>query len=106
MPGRTRGETCALRDASREFSHRHGFLSVADHAALTFRQSIDEAVRMHSAPKDSPPTVEWPGLHGLPLEANHADGRIAVMRRAERWFHRVFFPAYLYPSCSNFALRM
>ena len=58
MPGRTRGETRALRNASREFSHRHGLLSMADHATLVSmlaaRQSINEAVRMHSALRDSP----------------------------------------------------
>ena len=46
MPGRTRGETRALREASREFSHRQGLVSMADHAALVSmlatRQSIDK----------------------------------------------------------------
>ena len=32
MPGRTRGETRALRDASREYAHRHGI--PLDHAAM------------------------------------------------------------------------
>lgn len=32
MPGRTRGETRALRDASRELRHRHGLVSRMDHA--------------------------------------------------------------------------
>lgn len=48
MPGRTRGETRVLRDASRKFCHRHGLLSLADHAALVSmlatQKSINEAV--------------------------------------------------------------
>lgn len=58
MPGRTRGESHALRDVSRKFSHRHGLLSMANHGApvlmLAIRQSINGAVRVHSTPNDSP----------------------------------------------------
>ena len=54
MPGRKRGET----RASREFSHRQGLLSMADHAGLVSmlatRRSVDEAINMHSASKTSP----------------------------------------------------
>ena len=34
MPGRTRGETRAMRDALQEHAHRHGVLSTMEHAAL------------------------------------------------------------------------
>ena len=34
MPGRTRGETRAMRDTLQEHAHRHGILSTMEHAAL------------------------------------------------------------------------
>ena len=34
MPGRTRGETRAMRDALQEYTHRQGVLSTMEHAAL------------------------------------------------------------------------
>ncbi|CAM9373706.1 unnamed protein product, partial [Ascophyllum nodosum] len=43
MPGRARGETRALRDASREYAHRHGL--PLDHAALVSMLGKGEAVR-------------------------------------------------------------
>ena len=66
MPGRTRGETRAMRDALQEYAHRHGVLSTMEHAALVSmlatRESINKIVRQHSAPKDSPdlPTAHVP----------------------------------------------
>ena len=56
MPGRTRGEIRALRDASREYIHRHGL--PLDHAAMVSMLAKGEAtndfVRQHGASKDSP----------------------------------------------------
>ena len=56
-PGWTRGQTRAMREASREYAQHHGLLPTMDHAALVFflanRESIDEAIRNHSPSKDS-----------------------------------------------------
>lgn len=58
MPGRTRGETCVLRGASRKFSHRNALLSMANHAALVSmlatHQLMDDAVRMYGVSRYSP----------------------------------------------------
>ena len=68
MPGRTRGETCVMRDALQEYAHRHGVLSTMEHAALVsmlaIRESTNKIVRQHSAPKDSPglPTAHIPDI--------------------------------------------
>ena len=68
MPGRTRGETRAIRDALQEYAHRHGVLSTMEHAALVSmlvtRESTNKIVRQHSAPKDSPdlPTAHIPDI--------------------------------------------
>ena len=66
MPGRRRGETCALRDASRDYAHRYGI--PLDHAAMVSMlakgEATNEIVRQHGASKDSPdlPTVHTSGL--------------------------------------------
>ena len=56
MPGRTRGEIRALRDAPREYTHRHG-LSL-DYAAMVSMlekgEAIHEIVRQHGASPDLP----------------------------------------------------
>ena len=68
MPGRTRGETRAMRDALHECAHSHGVLSTMEHAALVSmlatRESTNKIVRQHSAPKDSPglPTAHIPDI--------------------------------------------
>ena len=68
MTGRTRGKTHAMRDALHEYAHRHGLLSMMEHAAqvsmLATRESTNKIFRQHSAPKDSPdlPTVYIPDL--------------------------------------------
>ena len=67
-PGRTRGETRAMRDALQEYAHRHGVLSTMEHAALASMlatcESTNKIVRQHSAPKDSPdmPTAHIPDI--------------------------------------------
>ena len=66
MSGRTRGETRALRDASREYAHRHGLTS--DNATMVSMLAKDESakeiVRQHSASKDSP---DLPTAHASDL---------------------------------------
>ena len=55
MLGRTRGETRALRDASRDYTHRHGI--ALDHAAVVSMLAKGEAtkkiVRLDGASKES-----------------------------------------------------
>ena len=64
MPGRTRGETRAMRDAPREYAHRHG-LSL-DHAALVSMlekgETVQEVVHEHGASPDLP-TARASDLH-------------------------------------------
>ena len=61
MPGRTRGETRALRNASRDYAHRHGI--PLDHAAMVSmlaegKATNNEIVRQHGASKDSPGSAD------------------------------------------------
>ena len=71
MPGRTRGETRALRNASRDYAHRYGI--PLDHAAmvslLAKGEAINEIVRQHGASKDSP---DLPTAHASDLPTAHA----------------------------------
>ena len=66
MPGRTRGETRALRDASRDYAHRHGI--PLDHAAMVSMlakgEATNEIVRQHGASKDS---LDLPTAHASDL---------------------------------------
>ena len=52
MSGWTRGQTRAMREASREYAHGHGLLSTMDHVALVSmlvrRESIHEATVNYS----------------------------------------------------------
>ena len=56
MPGRTRGETRALRDASRDYAHRHRIL--LDHAVMVSMlvkcEATNGIICQHGASKDSP----------------------------------------------------
>ena len=67
IPGRTRGETRALRDASRDYAHQHGL--PLDHAAMVSVLAKDEAInqifRQHGASKVTPdlPKAHSSGLH-------------------------------------------
>lgn len=88
MSGRKRGETRDLRDASRAFSYRYGLISMEDHAALVvmlaIRQSIDEAIRMHSVANDLPdlPTARAPDPT-TPKSVPHVD----KSPQADVWRH-------------------
>ena len=56
MPGRTRGKTRVMREASREYTRRHGM--PLDHAALVSMldkcEAIHEVVHEHGASPDLP----------------------------------------------------
>ena len=56
MPGKPRGETRALRDASPEYAHRHGLpLDQATLVSMLAKgEATNETVRQHGASKDSP----------------------------------------------------
>ena len=74
MPGRKRGETCALRDAFREYAHRHvlPLEQAATMSMLAKRELTNEIVRQYGASKDSPylPTAHaW----DLPTPNNVSD---------------------------------
>ena len=64
MPGRTRGETRAMRDASREYARRHGM--PLDHAALVSMldkgEAVHQIVHEHGASRDLP-TARTSDLH-------------------------------------------
>ena len=79
MAGRTHNETCALRDASREYAHRHGL--PLDHAAmisiLTKGEATNEIVRQHGAFKYS---FDLPTAHAsaLPTPNNVSDAEMSA----------------------------
>ena len=101
MPGRTRGETRALRDASREYAHRHGV--PLDHAAMVSMlakgEATNEIVRQHGASKDSP---DLPTAHAsdLPTPNNvsdvekspHADMMATLHAPGIQWLFLYFLP--------------
>ena len=73
MPGRTRGETPAMRDESQEYAHRHGL--PLDHAALVSMldkgKEIHEIVDEHGASLDLP-TARASDLH-TPANVSEAE---------------------------------
>ena len=86
MPGRTHGETRALRDASRDYAHRHGV--PLDHAAMVSMlakgKATDEIFRQHGASKDTPdlPTAY---ASDLPTPNNVSD--MEKSSHADIWRH-------------------
>ena len=74
MPGRTRGETRVLRDASRDYAYCHG--TPLGHAAIVSMlakgEATNEIVRQHGASIDSPglPTAH---ASDLPTPNNVSD---------------------------------
>ena len=86
VPERTRGETRALRDASREYAHRHGI--PLDHAAMVSMlakgEATNEIIRQHGASKDSP---DLPTAHesDLPTPNNVSD--VEKSSHADIWRH-------------------
>ena len=86
MPGRTRGETRALRDASREYAHRHGIplYHAAMVSMLAKREATNEIVRQHGASKDSP-DLRTAHASDLPTPNNVSD--VEKSPHADIWRH-------------------
>ena len=86
MPGRTRGETRALRDASRDYAHRYGI--PLDHAAmvsiLAKGEATNEIVRHHGASKDSP---DLPTAHASDLPTPNNVSDVEKSPHADIWRH-------------------
>ena len=86
MPGRTRGEARALRDASRDFAHRHGM--TLDHGAMVSMlakgEATNEIVRQHGASKDSP-DLSTAHASDLPTPNNVSD--VDKSPHADIWRH-------------------
>ena len=86
MPGRTRGETRALRDASRDNAHRYGI--PLDHAAMVSMlakgEAINEIVRQYGASKDSP---DLPTTHASDLPTPNNVSDVEKSPHADIWRH-------------------
>ena len=86
MPGRTRGETRALRDASRDYALRHGI--PLDHAAMVSMLAKGEVtyeiVRQHGASKDSP---DLPTAHASDLPTPNNVSDVEKSPHADIWRH-------------------
>ena len=86
IPGRTRGETRVVRDASRDYAHRHGI--PLNHAAMVSMmakgEATNEIVCQHGASKDSPdlPTAY---ASDLPTPNNVSD--VEKSPHADIWRH-------------------
>ena len=88
MPGRTHGETRALRDASREYAHRHGL--PLDHAAMVSMlakgEAANEIVRQYGASKDSP---HLPIAHASDLPTPNNVSDVEKSPHADIWRHSI-----------------
>ena len=86
IPGKMRGETRALRNASQEYAHRHGL--PLDHAAMVSMlakgEATKEIVRQHGASKDSPDLVTA-HASDLPTPKNVSD--VEKSPHADIWRH-------------------
>ena len=86
MPGRTRGETRALPDASREYAHRHGI--PLDHAAMVSMLAkggaTKEIFRQHGASKDSPDLLT---AHASDLPTSNIGSDVEKSPHADIWRH-------------------
>ena len=86
MPGRTRGETRALRDASREYAHRHGI--PLDRGAMVSMlakgEATNEIVRQHGASKDSP---DLQTAHASDLPTSDTVSDVEKSPHADIWRH-------------------
>ena len=83
MPGRTSGETRALRDASRDDAHRHG--QPLDHAAFVSMmekvEAIHEIIRQHGASPD------LPTAHASDLPTTNNVSGVEKSPHADIWRH-------------------
>ena len=86
MPGRARGETCALHDASRECAHRHGLpLDLVTMASLLAKgESTKKIVRQHGTSKDSP---DLPNAHASDLTTPNNMSDVEKSLHADIWRH-------------------
>ena len=87
MPGRTRGETRALRDASRDYAHRYGI--PLDHAAIMVSmlakgKAINDIVRQYGASKDSP---DLPTAHASDMPTPNNVSDVEKSPHADIWRH-------------------
>ena len=86
MPGRTRGEIRALRDASRVNAHRYGI--PLDHAAIVSMLAKGEATNeifcQHGASKDSP---DLPIAHASDLPTPNNVSDVEKSPHADIWRH-------------------
>ena len=86
MPGRTRGETRALRDSSRDYARRHGI--PLDHGAMVSMlaegEATNEIVRQHGASKDSP---DLPTAHASDLPTPNNVSDVEKSPHADIWRH-------------------
>ena len=86
MPGRTRGETRALRDASREYAHHHGI--ILDHAAMVSMlakgEATNEIVHQHGASKNS---SDLPSAHASDLPTPNNVPDVEKSSHADIWRH-------------------
>ena len=90
MPGRTRGKTRALRDASREHTHRHGL--PLDHAAMVSMLAKGEATneivrRQYGASKDS---SDLSTAHALDLPTPNNVSDVEKSPHADIWRHSMY----------------
>ena len=88
IPGRMHGETRVLRDASREYAHRHGI--PLDHAAMVSMlakgEATNEIVRQHGATKDSP---DLPTAHAWDLTPPNNVSDVENSPHADIWRHSI-----------------
>ena len=86
MPGSTRGETRALRDASREYAHRYGLpLDHADMGSMLAKvEATNEIVRQHVASKDSP---DLPTAHASDLSTPNDVSDVEKSPHVDIWRH-------------------
>ena len=87
MPGRTRGETRALPDASRGNAHRYG--KPLDHAAIMVSmlakgEATSEIVRQYGVSKDSP---DLPTAHASDLPTPNNVSDVEKSPHADIWRH-------------------
>ena len=86
IPGRTRGETRALRDASRDYAHCH--VIPLDHGAMVSMlakgEATNEIVRQHGASKESP---DLPTAHASDLPTPNNVSDVEKSPHADMWRH-------------------
>ena len=102
MPGRTCGETRALRDASRDYAHRYGI--PLDHAAMMSMLAKDEAtneiVHRHGASKDSP---DLPTAHASDLPTPNNVSDVEKSPHADIWRHSMHQEFNVFLQAGTFA---